>query len=99
MLAVVTLLIGAALGDEPAPSYPRPAPADQQPSSSYHEPAYPDTEAAYNFDWKVYDDYSNNNFGHNENRAGKSTAGSYYVALPDGRTQKVTYSVDGYGGK
>ena len=26
------------------------------------------------------------------------TNGKYYVALPDGRTQKVIYSIDGYGG-
>ena len=34
----------------------------------------------------------------NESRNGDKTTGSYYVLLPDGRVQTVTYSVDGYGG-
>ena len=44
------------------------------------------------------DDDSNNDFGQNEERDGDVTSGSYYVALPDGRIQRVTYSVDGDGG-
>ena len=46
----------------------------------------------------VKDDDSNNDFGQNEERDGDVTSGSYYVALPDGRIQRVTYSVDGDGG-
>ena len=38
------------------------------------------------------DSYSNN-FGHSESRDGYRTSGSYRVALPDGRTQIVTYGV------
>ena len=48
--------------------------------------------------WAVKDDYSSNDFGQNEERNGDVTSGSYYVALPDGRVQRVTYSVDAYGG-
>merc|ERR1712038_1590926 len=50
------------------------------------------------YSWAVKDDYSKNDYGQNEKREGKSTSGSYSVLLPDGRTQTVTYSVDGYGG-
>merc|ERR1719195_464508 len=42
--------------------------------------------------------YPSNNYGANEDRDGYATSGSYYVALPDGRLQKVTYSVNGDGG-
>merc|ERR1712183_1158015 len=74
----------------PAPTYaPAPAPA-------YKEPAY--GPASYSYDWAVKDDYSGNNYGQTETRNDKSTVGSYYVALPDGRTQKVSYTVDVYGG-
>jgi len=62
------------------------------------EPAYPDEPALYTYNLAVQDDYSNNNFGTEEKRDGYATQGSYYVSLPDGRLQKVTYSVNGDGG-
>ncbi|CAL4219364.1 unnamed protein product, partial [Meganyctiphanes norvegica] len=70
-----------------APSQPGYAP-----SPSYEEPA------KYDFNYAVKDDYSGNDFGHNEARNGYDTQGSYYVALPDGRLQKVTYTVNGDSG-
>ena len=50
---------------------------------------------AYTYDYAVKDGYSGVDFGHNEARDGYNTQGSYYVALPDGRLQKVTYTVNG----
>merc|ERR1712080_288659 len=67
------------------PRWPPPPPAEYGP-------------AAYSYSWAVKDDYTSNNYGQNEDRNGAVTKGSYYVALPDGRLQKVTYSVDAYGG-
>ena len=90
--SLLVLSIASALADQPAPSY---APA---PAPSYHEPSY-DAPASYSYSWAVKDDYSKNDYGQNEKREGKSTSGSYSVLLPDGRTQTVTYTVDGYGGK
>ena len=55
-------------------------------------------EAKYDFDWSVKDEYSGNDFGQQESRDGDKTQGSYYVQLPDGRLQKVTYYVDGDSG-
>lgn len=43
------------------------------------------------------DEESYNNFVHSENTDGKVTTGSYRVALPDGRTQIVTYKADANG--
>jgi hypothetical protein len=37
-------------------------------------------------------------FGHKETRNGKLTKGSYFVDLPDGRTQIVKYYVNGKSG-
>ena len=54
--------------------------------------------ARYNFEWSVLDHYFGNDYGQNEERYDQNTHGSYYVLLPDGRTQTVTYAVDGYGG-
>ena len=67
-------------------------PADEAPS-------YPSVDPKYDFEWQVSDDYSNNNYGQKEARDGANTVGSYFVVLPDGRTQKVAYTVDAYGGK
>ena len=61
-------------------------------------PTYADEPAKYAFNWAVKDDYTNNNYGQDESRDGYATSGSYYVALPDGRLQRVTYSVNGDGG-
>ncbi|XP_042239585.1 cuticle protein 19.8-like [Homarus americanus] len=54
--------------------------------------------AQYNFNLAVKDDYSGNDFGHQESRDGYDTQGSYYVLLPDGRLQKVDYTVNGDSG-
>ena len=73
-------------------------PNPDAPSSYSPAPSYANVPASYSYDWAVKDDYSSNNYGQNESRNGDKTTGSYYVLLPDGRTQTVTYSVDGYGG-
>ena len=54
--------------------------------------------AKYAFDYAVKDEYSGNDYGHQETRDGYDTKGSYFVALPDGRVQKVTYYVNGKSG-
>ena len=54
----------------------------------------------YAFEYGVEDSYSGAAFGQTESSDATGTTGSYRVALPDGRTQVVTYSADpvGYGG-
>lgn len=47
----------------------------------YQEPA------RYNFRYDVNDQYSGNDFGHEESRDGDRVVGQYYVLLPDGRKQ------------
>jgi len=82
----------------PPPVYkPDPAPV-YKPAPAYKEPAYADVDAKYNWEYAVLDAPANNNFGHKESRTASLTNGVYYVALPDGRLQTVTYVVDGYGG-
>merc|ERR1712054_399542 len=52
----------------------------------------------YSYTYGVNDDYSGANFQQTESRDGYATSGSYTVALPDGRTQDVTYEgVPQYG--
>ena len=75
-----------------APSYAAPSYGP----AAYKEPSYKDEPASYNYGYDVKDDYLN--FGQNEARDGYATNGKYYVQLPDGRLQTVTYTVDGYSG-
>ncbi|XP_071551236.1 uncharacterized protein [Panulirus ornatus] len=89
-----------------APAHPRPsysAPAHPRPSYSapapgYSAPTYPDTPPQYSSQYAVKDDYSGNDFGHDESRDGYNTQGSYYALLPDSRLQKVNYYVNGDSG-
>ena len=62
------------------------------------EPVY-DTPAYYSYEYAVNDDYAKTHFNANEARDGYTTNGEYRVLLPDGRVQKVTYTVDAYNGK
>ena len=55
-------------------------------------------EAYYDWEYIVKDEHSNNDFGHKESRDGYNTAGQYFVLLPDGRLQTVTYTVDRHSG-
>merc|ERR1712088_1025512 len=58
---------------------------------AYHaEPAYPDEPSPYTYTYAVADDYSKAAFNAAETGDGAgNAAGSYSVALPDGRTQHV----------
>merc|ERR1712025_1057819 len=86
----------------PAPIVYKPAPQPiaykPAPAATYHEPEYAYGDAVYTWEYAVKDDYTSNDFGHKESRDGAHADGKYYVALPDGRLQTVTYTVDGYGG-
>ena len=68
------------------------------PPSYAPAPVYPDEPPKYTYTYGVADDYSKANFGQTESRDGYSASGSYHVALPDGRIQTVTYTVNGDGG-
>ena len=83
LILILALAVTATLADNPRPSY--------------NEPTY-DEPAAYNYQYGVQDSYSGANFGQNEQRDGYATHGEYRVDLPDGRTQIVTYQVNGDSG-
>ena len=51
----------------------------------------------YDFAYAIKDEPTYNDFGRQESSDGKVVKGSYRVALPDGRTQIVTYTADEYG--
>ena len=112
IFALATAAAVAAADKAPAPSYgykPAPAPYHAPAPAPYHAPApapaykahpapvYADEPPKYVYEYGVADDYSHANFGHTESRDGYATKGSYRVALPDGRTQIVTYSADENG--
>ena len=52
----------------------------------------------YSYTYAVKDDYAKTNFGESASGAGDNAQGTYYVSLPDGRLQTVTYTVAGNGG-
>merc|ERR1712014_237930 len=78
----------------PAPVVIKTAPTYKA-APSYVEPSYADIPAKYDWEYAVKDDHTSNDFGAKESRDGYLTNGKYYVSLPDGRLQTVTYVVDG----
>merc|ERR1712168_274201 len=87
---------------KPAPVVYKPAPVVYKPDPvihkpTYAEPQYPAVDPNYNWEYSVKEDYANNDFGHKETRDHYLATGKYYVALPDGRFQTVTYTADESG--
>ncbi|XP_069975991.1 cuticle protein 7-like [Penaeus vannamei] len=99
LFAVMAVAFGSTIPsyNTPAPSYGAPAPRYSAPAPSYNAPA-PSGPAQYDFNYAVKDDYSGNDYNHQENRNGYDTQGAYYVLLPDGRVQRVAYTVNGDSG-
>merc|ERR1711976_381089 len=82
-----------------APVVVKAAPAYHAPAPAYKAEEYPDEVSPYTFTYAVADDYSKSNFNAEEQSDGNgNVAGSYSVALPDGRIQHVKYTSNGYDG-
>ncbi|XP_068217735.1 cuticle protein 19-like [Palaemon carinicauda] len=80
-----------------AVTYAIPSP-DSPPSYGPPPPSYKEPGMPYEFAYAVKDDYTGNDFGHDEKSDGTLTSGSYRVVLPDGRTQIVTFNADHHNG-
>ena len=57
-----------------------------------------ETQKTYHFSYDVKDAKSGNDFGHRETSDGKVVSGEYHVKRPNGKLQKVKYSVTGETG-
>merc|ERR1712008_598655 len=80
LLTAVTLLAVAAAQYAPAPAY---------------KPVEKLAPQPYAYEYGVADDYSKNNFKKAETQdAYGNVAGSFTIALPDGRIQPTTYTAD-----
>merc|ERR1712112_363902 len=88
---------------------PAPAVTSYAPATVAYKPApkvaykpyvdpYADEPAVYSYEYAVKDDYSAADFGAAESRDNYLTTGKYVVALPDGRVQTVSCTVDGGNG-
>ncbi|CAL4090992.1 unnamed protein product, partial [Meganyctiphanes norvegica] len=95
VLTMVAKFVLAALMAVVVMGAPRPdAPPSYGPPPSYHAPSYKEPGMPFDFAYAVRDDYKGVDFAHDENSDGHVTSGSYRVALPDGRTQIVTFTAD-----
>ncbi|XP_042242273.1 cuticle protein 19-like [Homarus americanus] len=83
---VVAALVAVACA---APRPDTPQSYGPPPTHTYKEPGMP-----FDFAYAVKDDYTGNDFAHDEKSDGTVTSGSYRVLLPDGRTQIVTFNAD-----
>merc|ERR1711970_560032 len=85
--AVFAAVLATAAAIPQAPYHPAPI----------HPAPVPETPKPYAFEYGVEDSYSGAAFGQTETSDTKVVTGNYRVALPDGRTQVVTYTADPYG--
>merc|ERR1719396_166211 len=81
----------------PAPPPPPPPPPYGAPPAYHPAPAYKPVEKLppqpYAYEYGVADDYSKANFKKTETQdAEGKVAGSFTIALPDGRIQTTTYT-------
>ncbi|KAI9552840.1 hypothetical protein GHT06_020722 [Daphnia sinensis] len=87
---ILAACIALAVAETAYPAYPAT-------SAAYDKPSYDYTPQPYSYSYAVKDEASYNDYSHSESSDGKVVTGSYSVALPDGRTQVVTYKADSYG--
>merc|ERR1719325_195699 len=91
-LLVLTAVVAMVMADGP-PAYGPPPPA-YHPAPVEKLPPQP-----YAYEYGVADDYSKANFKKTETQdASGNVAGSFTIALPDGRIQTTTYTADHYNG-
>ncbi|XP_057368945.1 cuticle protein 19-like [Daphnia carinata] len=94
----VLVVVAVSVNSQNYPKYPKPAySSPAYPKPSYAKPSYDYAPVPYNFAYAVKDDYTYNDYGHQETSDGYAKTGSYYVLLPDGRMQTVTYKADENG--
>ncbi|CAL4085961.1 unnamed protein product, partial [Meganyctiphanes norvegica] len=87
--ALAVLMASAVMGA------PRPdAPQSYGLPPSYQAPTYKEPGMPFEFAYAVRDEYKGVDFARDESSDGHVTSGSYRVALPDGRTQIVTFTAD-----
>ncbi|XP_046455596.1 cuticle protein 7-like isoform X1 [Daphnia pulex] len=91
---ILAALVAVAAADY-APKYEAPKYEAPKYEAKYEEVTY--APQPYSFGYDVQDKESYNDFEHNEKSDYNVVTGSYRVALPDGRTQIVTYKADAYG--
>merc|ERR1712212_1204184 len=98
-LTMVAKFVLAALMAVTVMGAPRPdSPPAYGPPPSYPAPSYKEPGMPFDFAYAVKDDYKGVDFAHDESSDGHVTSGSYRVALPDGRTQIVTFTATHEGG-
>merc|ERR1719486_620609 len=96
MNKLVLLSLVAACAADTVPAYGAP-PAYGPPVAVYKEEKLPPQPYAY--EYGVADDYSKANFKKTETQdANGVVAGSFVIALPDGRIQTTTYTADHVNG-
>ncbi|XP_042894262.1 cuticle protein 21-like [Penaeus japonicus] len=89
MCAKLFLLLGALAALASAVPRPDNPPVYGAPPPTYKQPGMP-----FDFAYAVRDDYSGNDYAHQQTSDGHVTSGSYHVVLPDGRTEVVSFEAD-----